>query len=248
MKKLLFAAISVVLISSVAVAQDFPKVEIFGGYSWMQLGGDAINDSFDYWNEGNSEPGTTVSTSEYLKSGFTASAAFNLNEYFGIAGDFQYNSGDIVEFRVDSDIKGDPLLIDGRANVSNFTFMAGPRFTLRKQETIQPFGHFLLGVSRIKMTPSMDCTIDGSSCPDDFIDEMLFEARIADFSNSAFAFAFGGGVDISISRTVAVRVIQFDYIKAYHTVNTDRIDPEDANLDMSNKRYSVGIVFKLGQE
>jgi hypothetical protein len=38
MKRFLFAAVLMVLVCGVAVGQDFPKVEVFGGYSLLRLG------------------------------------------------------------------------------------------------------------------------------------------------------------------------------------------------------------------
>ncbi|MBN2321552.1 MAG: outer membrane beta-barrel protein [Acidobacteria bacterium] len=245
MKRFLLPAICILLISSYAAAQDIPRVEVFGGYSMMRLGGEDIG--FDYWEQGNDEEETSVSTSRWLKKGFMASAAFNINEYFGIEGNFQYNTGTVMEFTATGDVEGYPISMAGGADISNFTFMGGPRFTIRKNEAVTPFAHFLVGLSRINMTPSMTCTVDGEACPEEYIEYMYNEAHIADFSDTGFGFMFGGGIDVNASDSVAIRLIQVDYIKAYHTVNIPELDPEDAGFDLSNLNLAFGVVFKLGQ-
>ncbi len=43
MKKVMFAAVLALLLSGAAVAQDFPRAEVFAGYSMMKLGISDLN-------------------------------------------------------------------------------------------------------------------------------------------------------------------------------------------------------------
>lgn len=93
--------------------------------------------------------------------------------------------------------------------INTFTYMAGPRISGRSDK-VDPFVHALFGGARL-------------SVPD------------ASFSDTAFAFAFGGGLDIKASDSVAFRIAQVDYIGFRQEGVTD-----------NNFRYSVGIVFRIG--
>ena len=62
-------------------------------------------------------------------------------------------------------------------------------------------------------------------------------------SDTAFAMAFGGGVDIKISERIAVRVGQVDYFYTKHDFSGGA--PGIAN-HQNNLRASVGIVFQFG--
>jgi opacity protein-like surface antigen len=106
-----------------------------------------------------------------------------------------------------------PGLAPVNVNVNAHTFMFGPRFTYRKAGSITPFAHVLLGGIR------------GSR-------------GYLGISQSAvkFAAAFGGGLDVKVSKHVAVRVIQAEYVA------TPFLD-----LRQDNIRLSAGIVFRFGK-
>lgn len=92
-------------------------------------------------------------------------------------------------------------------DVNNHTFMFGPRVTGRS-ETATPFVHALFGGARASALGS---------------------------SETAFAMALGGGVDINASERVAVRIIQADYVMTRFS-----------SVTQNNIRLSFGIVFKVG--
>lgn len=242
MRRIFLAALAVFLLSCVAVAQDFPKVEIFGGYSLMKLGGDDVNGLFDYWEEGNEQPGTSVSTSKWLKKGFMASAAFNTSEYFGIEANVQYNAGEVAEFNTVQNVEGE-MEVGGKADASDFSFMAGPRFALRKNEAVTPFAHFLLGINRVSMDGTISsCSWNGEDCPSGFEEMMLEEAHMLDGSDTGFGFMLGGGVDVNLGDSVAVRLIEIDYKKAYHELGGPE---DDEDFSMSNISLAFGFVLKF---
>jgi opacity protein-like surface antigen len=70
MRKFLVLAALLVFVSGAAMAQDHPKAELFGGYSFLRV-----------------NPGQGVS-GENFPGGWHASVAGNFNNWLGIAGDF----------------------------------------------------------------------------------------------------------------------------------------------------------------
>ena len=55
-------------------------------------------------------------------------------------------------------------------------------------------------------------------------------------SSSAFAFAGSGGVDYSVTNHFSIRAIQVDYIRS-----------KAFELDQGNLRFSVGLIYHIGQ-
>jgi len=90
------------------------------------------------------------------------------------------------------------------------TYMFGPSFAYRKCCRVTPFAHALLG--GVHVTPGFP-TVAGAG--------------------DAFAFKAGGGIDISISCLVAIRVIEADYLLT-------RLNSTNQN----NFRFSAGIVLR----
>ena len=228
MKKFLVAVALFSVFCIPALAQDFPKVEVFGAYSMTKLSGD-LGDFLDALdNEIGSEPG--VSISSFLKTGFMGSVTVNINEYFGIEGNLSYHRGTPLEASADFD--GESINLKGKIN--SFNFMAGPKFAYRGQETFTPFGHFLIGLN--SAASSGECT--GTLCseiPSEISD--IFEMGGRD---SALAFAFGGGFDLNVNDSVAIRPIEFDYIYSNHGEG-------DFDFTTNYITLSFGIVFKVGQ-
>ena len=236
MKKILFAAICVVLISSVAVAQDFPRAEIFGGYSLGKLGGDA-NDLYDFYAEGEGEF-DSFSTSKWFEKGFMASAAINANEYFGIEVLFNFNAGTMAEFS--GDFEGAD--ISGKQNGKLFAFMAGPKFAYRGSEAVTPFAHFLVGMNRINLSYDASCSYDGEDCTAEFVEMVQDETDgmvFIDDSDVGFAFAVGGGLDVNVNESFAIRVIQVDFINAFH-------GEDDFDFTLKNLNLAFGAVIRIG--
>ena len=110
MRKFLVLAALLVFVSGVAMAQDHPKAEVFGGYSYLRV-----------------NPGQGVS-GENFPGGWHASLAGNVNNWFGIAGDFTGHYKKIAGVRVNS-----------------HSYMVGPRISYRNNEKVTPFAHVLFG-------------------------------------------------------------------------------------------------------
>lgn len=74
MRKALLAVVCLLCLSALSVAQDVPKAEVFGGYSYLRF-----------------NPGGGTS---FNNNGWNASLTFNANKWLGFTGDFggTYNS------------------------------------------------------------------------------------------------------------------------------------------------------------
>ncbi len=168
---ILFAAVP-------AVAQDNPKGEVAGNYTYIRL------DSGGSGNNLNCHGGG-------------GSAAWNLNSYFGVVGEF-------------AGCKVTGLASGVSAHAISYLF--GPRLTYRGHSSLEPFGEFLFGGAHTSASAG------GTTVTD-----------------SAFAMALGGGVDYKATRSIALRLGQFDY---FYT--------KFGNTHQNNFRLQAGVVFRFG--
>jgi len=95
------------------------------------------------------------------------------------------------------------------------TYLFGPRFTYRGHRRISPFGQVLFGGARA-----------GSG---------VFATSN---SHTAFATAFGAGVDWNVRDRFSIRPLQFDYLLTHLPEITN-----GNNQTQNNLRVSTGIVF-----
>jgi len=187
--KYLLSILVLLTVSTFALAQEAPKAEVFGGYSYMrQDGGDFGGINMNGWN---------------------ASFNYNLSNVLGLKADF---SGHYKNDVFVTSINGRRVAGD----TSDFTFLFGPQFTLRKYGKITPFAHTLFGGVRGKTKVSIPGTV------------------ISD-TDTVFGAALGGGVDLKLSRNLAFRMIQADYLLTRSNGQTG-----------NNLRISTGLVFHIG--
>jgi len=95
------------------------------------------------------------------------------------------------------------------ASTSVYEYLVGPRFAVRRQR-FNFFSHALVGRA------------SGHS-------------NLAGFSDSSFAFAGGGGLDVNFGDRFALRLLQLDYIGSFADILED------------NVRLGFGVVIKLGR-
>jgi Outer membrane protein beta-barrel domain len=113
--------------------------------------------------------------------------------------------------------------ITPRTDQNQTLFLAGPQYSFRKLPRIRPFAHALFGVARLKVR-------------NDAI-------GMADFTDTEFAFALGGGVDLKtpLGGKIAVRLFQGDFVRT-------RLDftRSGSSNSSNNYRISTGIVLRFG--
>jgi opacity protein-like surface antigen len=109
-----------------AMAQDHPRVEFFGGYSFLRQNVDNIGLG-----------GTGYSRLNY--KGASGSIAYNFSSWLGVV-------GDLGGYRVDQSITISGFT--GSVNTSMVTYMLGPKITFRTRR-FSPFAQALFGGARI---------------------------------------------------------------------------------------------------
>lgn len=153
-------------------------------------------------------------------SGGSASFAFNKNRYLGLVMDFgRYHANKV---RTGAPSGG---VVDASGNVS--TYMAGPRLSFR-HDRFTPFAQALFGIAH-----NSDVTLDrctGTGCT-------LLP------SENAFAVTAGGGLDVTLSSRVALRLFQAEYVMTRFRDPTSIAGRTGTQNDV---RLSVGIVFRFG--
>jgi opacity protein-like surface antigen len=107
MRNLLILGVLILVVAAPVRSQEYPKAEAFGGYQYLRL-----------------NPGGTSC------QGFGGSATGNLNNWFGVVGDFGYCR-----------VTGLPS--GTSAHAVNFLF--GPRATYRSSSPLSPFAQVLFG-------------------------------------------------------------------------------------------------------
>ena len=96
-------------------------------------------------------------------------------------------------------------------NFHDYTFMAGPTFTLRR-EHVAPFVHALFGADHLGASSGGNST-----------------------SDTSFALAAGGGLDIPIKEHFGIRLAQVDWLRTTHFSDTQ-----------NNIRLSTGLLLMFG--
>ena len=190
---------------------DYPKVEVFAGYSAL---GEA--------NSRGISLGTNASVSgNYSGDGFEASVIRNFSKHLGIKGDF---SG-----RFNNETGRGPLTSctptcttvtqDFQIKTRVYNFLAGPEFKARNSTRFTPFVYALGGVAHT----SANFTTAGPSLN-----------LILKNSNTGFAMALGGGLDIRATKRVSFRGTM-DYNPVF--VN----DSTSGTRDLA--RFSLGVLI-----
>jgi opacity protein-like surface antigen len=237
MTKLIFASLLLLSIAGLAIAEDVPKVEIFDGYSIQRLGiRNASSDILPVLGDLSYLGFTSYAEStKYQKYGFNASFTYNLDSIFGIETAFKYNSGDIINIKMQIPIydAGEDFSYLYPYNVSakytNFAVLAGPRFSSRKSKIVTPFAHALMGFDHARSSANYS---------------LMGESSGMDLSkDTGFGLALGGGIDLNVNKHFAVRLIQADYFLTQHT---DALSSPKETLN--NLSLAFGAVFRLGEK
>jgi len=162
-------------------------------------------------------------TGMYDYVNFSPGDPFNNFNSQGGSGAFTYNAskwlGLTGEFGA-YDFKRSLFPVTGsnsEVNGSFLTYLFGPRLNLRKFDHFVPFGEFLVGGTRGGIE------------------------LVGVNSQSAFALAAGGGVDMVIHKNFAWRVAELDYLMTTYTGTG-----VGASGRQNNFRAATGVVFRFG--
>jgi opacity protein-like surface antigen len=139
--------------------------------------------------------------------GVNIDAGYNFTRYVGAKADFSYH-----QKSTDFAVTGGTANVEGKLT----QFMGGVKFQDNATETrVRPFAQFLVGVGNVN--------VQTNSVLGNF-----------DESETGFAAAVGGGLDIRLHRNVDFRAIKVEY-------NPVRIEGDTGN----NVRIGVGLNFRF---
>jgi hypothetical protein len=199
MKKLA-VLIAVLLMGSFAFAQDSPKAEITGYYSYFRF-----------------NPENSGTFNSHSLNGGGAELSFFFSKMIGIKAEFGgYQSSSITYTNGIS---------SATASANLFTYNIGPVVKFRS-EKFEPFAEALFGGAH--------SSFYGNLC------RQLATCVVNNPSNNAFDFVLGGGIDIPLTHSIALRPAQVDYVLTRFGNGFTA-----GNQNQSNFRYQAGIQVRF---
>jgi Outer membrane protein beta-barrel domain len=213
--KWLFLVVLTFLFSIPAAAQQdyVPRVEVAVDYSYLRF-----------------TPAITQLHSRSFNGG-GGSVNFNLNSWFGIKAEFMGYGSTTWTTTFPIPVVN-PLGIIPAGTYSSqgnmFTYQFGPQLTYRTNK-VNVFGELLFGGSNSNGYANLSrAIISGggtiSAAP----------------TQHPFTMVFGGGLDINVSKTVAIRAGEIDYVLTRYS------NPLTSVNNQNNFRYLAGVTFPFG--
>jgi hypothetical protein len=156
--------------------------------------------------------------------GWEAQGTFNFTRHFGLTADFSGNSKQLAGFSA--------LGFSAGTQQHMYDMLFGPTVTGYFGKS-SVFGHALFGAALSSLSAGVSAPIVGGiSAPLD--------------SSHAFAMAFGGGIDIGLSRHFAIRAAQVDYIRTnFNTLDSLTGLTSGTSTSQNNFRYSGGVIWRF---
>jgi len=230
MTRLAVATITLFAVSaSLAFAQDStPKVQVFGGYSFVQAGNGKLSPQTLY--NALHEPNNPFGVSSTFM-GWSAEGQYNFNRWIGVAVYFGGRSGTPIT-------QSEFIKLSGLPSATGYTLMVGPVLSYRTKSKFTPYVHALFGYDRLHLNAS---TIGGLVYP--------LSSTATTFNDVAIA--LGGGVDYRILRGFSLRLVQLDDLETTHNFNNFYGTAFSTGLFNTlatherNLRISTGIVVRF---
>jgi hypothetical protein len=141
-----------------------------------------------------------------------ANGGLNLN---GASGSFAYNFSDRFSAVADVGAYRFAGLPDG-LDSTMYTYVFGPRFSLRKYDRVIPFAQVLVGGIRLNAN-----------------------SGDVNAGKNGFAMAIGGGVDLRLRPRFAIRLIQAEYLL------TRLANVSGGSATQNDLRISAGVTFRF---
>ncbi len=222
------------LTSQVFAQQDAPRAEVFGGYSYLHIdtqgvtGSTLVNACNQILGAGTCPPGSIQVHQNF--NGWNAAAQVNITRLFGIKADFSGHYGTPVTVSSQIQMLLQQAGITGLPpSARSYSYLFGPVVS-QNMGRYKPFAHALFGANTVSTNLS-GVSIGGLGIPG------------LTLSDTAFAMAFGGGVDVKLKDRISLRAGQFDYLFTKHDFS---FGAPGVAAHQNNYRASVGIVFQIG--
>jgi hypothetical protein len=157
--------------------------------------------------------------------GWEGQGTFNLTRNLGVTADLSGASLTPFSFSV--------LGVSAGTSQHLYNYLLGPTVTANLGRS-SVFAHALFGEAHSSLAAGVNLPVVGG------ISTGLTSAN-------SFAMAFGGGVDIGLTRHLAIRAVQVDYIRTQFNTIDALAAGLSSNLDnrQNSFRYSTGIVFRF---
>jgi opacity protein-like surface antigen len=200
----------VLLFGGVAFAQDYPKVETSPAFMYIRT----VPQSSTF-----TVPGAVIIAQSINCAGGGGTLAYNVSSVVGIA-------ADLGGCKVFSNAYGAGNTVNGNM----FTYLFGPRFTIRSGSAFEPFFEVNFGGVRV----SLSCKSSATNC--------VNATGGNTYSKNAFALTAGGGFQIKMSKKISLRLVQAEYL--YTRFGNNCALPVCSNNNHQNSfRLKSGIVI-----
>lgn len=220
------SALFVLLFPLSVVAQETTRVEVFGGYSYLQL---------------TEQPRILLKSASL--NGWNASVKLNLTRRIGLLVDFggHYGKRGLTPYTINSlTTPGELIKVEAiPGDMRQHTILLGPEVRLSKRDRLSVNVRALMGVAQ---TNTLVLTLrDPIKRPPDLFGNPLPPITERTFASaSTFAASFGGSVDYRITDRLSYRIVQPELLLTRSGgINT-------GNWNQYNFRLSTGVVFTSG--
>jgi len=165
----------------------------------------------------------------FTANGGIGTLGFNFTDAIGLEAELGgYHNGNINDNHFDS---------------TTFSFLFGPRLSYGRSKKVDPYFHVLFGGQHATSSIAADSILvvnPLSATPSDG----RYKA-----SQTTFAMAIGGGIDIKLSKGITFRPVQIDYYLTRFEA-PEIVVPTDSTAktarNQNNFRYATGIQFNFG--
>jgi len=151
-------------------------------------------------------------------NGWNVTLSANIKKSWGVVADFSNHYGASTN-------NFTPVGSGGHGT----TFLFGPQYSFRRVPRVTPFVHALFGGVQGARIAAVPLGM-GGACPAPGC------SAFATTPETAFAMAFGGGLDVKVRNHVWIRIIQADFIRQNFSDGA-----------MNSPRISAGVVFRVGK-
>jgi len=204
----------VMLFGTVTLAQDYAKVEVPLQYSYMRF-----------------NPENSNIVSGFSLNGGGGGVTVYLNHMLGIEGEFNGYGSLNKTFTFPATANSPcPAGCTAKASGDLFTYNVGPVLKYRA-EHFEPFVETLFGGAHSNTYQNLlhNLCVNPGVC-----------TTSANPSNNAWDFIIGGGIDIPVTKLIAIRPAQFDFVLTRFGNSFTK-----GNNNQSNFRYNGGIVLRF---
>jgi len=205
----------VLLFGTAAFAQDYPRVEVPMEYSYMRF-----------------NPENSNIVSGFSLNGGGGGVTVYANHFLGITGEFNGYQSLTRTYTFPATANSPcPAGCTFKTSGDLFTYNVGPVLKYRA-EHFEPFVETLFGGAHSNAYHNLFAAcqpLPGSPC-----------GGKSNPSNNAWDFVIGGGIDIPLTKNIAIRPAQFDFVLTrFGNAFTG------GNTNQSNFRYNGGVVIRF---